>query len=314
MRQRLTVIFILLGLLFLTGFAVILVNQTIQFVAFADRLSPVAGDIALWSILTIYGFCLSVPIYLFFMLPSPLIPPDQSTGKTYEKFLNKLRKRLANNPHIHRSLETSSDIEAALSQLDKLADEHTKATATQLFLLTAISQNGKLDALFVLAAQSKIIFEIARIYYQRPTLRDLIYLYSNIAATVFVATELEDIDLTEQIQPILNAVLGSAVSAIPGMSAASGLFVNSVTTGTANAFLTLRVGIIARLYCRSLTKPDRRSIRHSATLQAGRLLGSIVREGAVQVAAKIWSKPKKYFTELIELFNRKSREPKGEPI
>src|SRR5690606_12861213 len=194
--------------------------------------------------------------------------------------------------------------EAALVRLDEVADARIRASASQVFMTTAVSQNGSLDALLVLCAQSKLILEVARTYYQRPTIRDLVYLYSNVAATAFIAAELEDIDLSEQIQPVLTAVLGSTVAAIPGMSAAAGLFVNSVTTGAGNAYLTLRVGIITRQYCRSLVKPERRTLRHAAAIQAARMLGAIAREGAATVAAAIWSKPRKYFADIIASASR----------
>lgn len=53
--------------------------------------------------------------------------------------------------------------------------------------------------------------------------------------------------LGEQVQSIITAVLGSTAGAIPGLAPAATLFVKSVTTGAGNAFLTLRVGVIAKL-------------------------------------------------------------------
>lgn len=299
MRKRLAAILVPLAILALVGFAVIVVNQSFQLVELADRIHPIAGDIVFWSIIAIFGFCVAVPLFAILTLPAPLVPPEQAEGPEHERHLDRLRKRLARNPHVDGAPAEIVEVEAALIQLDLVADHRTKVAASQVFMTTAISQNGSLDGLLVLAAQSKLVLEIARIYYQRPTIRDLLYLYSNVAATSFIAAELEDIDLSEQVQPILAAVLGSSVAAIPGMSAAAGLFVNSVTTGAGNAYLTLRVGIITRHYCRSVVKPERRGIRHSAAVQAARLLGGIAREGAASVAAAIWAKPRKYFSDII---------------
>jgi hypothetical protein len=299
MRRRLAAVLIPLAILALVGFAVIVVNQSFQLVELADRLHPIAGDVTFWSIIAIFGFCVGVPLFTLLTLPAPLVPPDQTDERAYDRHLARLKKRLARNPHVEGSPAEIIEVESALRQLDLVADQRTKAVASQVFMTTAISQNGSLDALLVLAAQSKLVLEIARTYYQRPTIRDLIYLYSNVAATAFIAAELEDIDLSEQIQPVMTAVLGSSVAAIPGMSAAAGLFVNSVTTGAGNAYLTLRVGIITRHYCRSTVKPERRTIRHTAAVQAARLLGSIAREGAASVAAAIFAKPRKYFADVI---------------
>ena len=156
-----------------------------------------------------------------------------------------------------------------------------------MFITTAISQNGNLDSFLVLAAQSKLVLEIARTYYQRPTLRDLTYLYSNVAATAFVAGELEDLDLSEQVQPIVGALLGSTAGAVPGLGAVTTVFTNSVLTGTANAFLTLRVGVIAQHYCRSVVLPPRRTIRRAAIAQATTMLGGIALAGSKRVMGAV---------------------------
>jgi hypothetical protein len=58
------------------------------------------------------------------------------------------------------------------------------------------------------------------------------------------------------------------------------LLVNSVVTGTANAFLTLRVGIIAKRYCGALVMPERRVLRRLAVSQAAQMLATIARDGA----------------------------------
>ena len=104
-----------------------------------------------------------------------------------------------------------------------------------------------------------MIWRIARVYYQRPMLRDLIRLYANVAGTAFLASELDDIDISEQVQPILSSALGPLAVMVPGVQLAASILVNSVLTGTANAFLTLRVGIIAKRYCGSLVVAERRT-------------------------------------------------------
>ena len=304
MRKRLAAILVPLALLVLVGATVVVVNQAFQLVELADRLHPAAGDVVFWSLAALAAFCILVPLFMLFTMPASLIPPDADDVRANERHLQRLQKRLARNPHIEGKPTTPDEVEAALVRLDEVADARIRASASQVFMTTAVSQNGSLDALLVLGAQSKLILEVARTYYQRPTIRDLVYLYSNVAATAFIAAELEDIDLSEQIQPVLTAVLGSTVAAIPGMSAAAGLFVNSVTTGAGNAYLTLRVGIITRQYCRSLVKPERRTLRHAAAIQAARMLGAIAREGAATVAAAIWSKPRKYFADIIASASR----------
>ena len=61
------------------------------------------------------------------------------------------------------------------------------------------------------------------------------------------------------------------------------LAVNSLLSGSANAFLTLRVGMIAKAYCGSLVAQPRTKLRRSATAEAARLLSGIVKESGARV-------------------------------
>lgn len=297
MRKTFWRIATVLSLFLLISFAVIVVNQTAQLVDLADRVHPNLGTAVFWSLVALYGFCLLVPIFLILRLPKPLSPPASESDPEFPRHLARLGKRLSKNPLLaDQSIDGRAEIDASLITLDSAADARTKAAASQIFITTAISQNGSLDALLVLAAQSKLILEVARVYYQRPTVRDLIFLYTNVGATAFIAGELEDLDLSEQVQPIITSVLGSAAGAIPGLGAATNLFVNSVVTGTGNAFLTLRVGAITKQYCRAQVLPDRRVIRRMAVIEAAGMLGAIARDGATRVARAFASGSKNAFT------------------
>ena len=284
MRRTLLRVALFLSAFAVIAFVVVLVNQTAQLVALADRAHPLLGDVVFWTLLATYAFCLLVPAFLILRLPPPLVPPEDESSADFQRHMERLMKRLRRNPLLRgHVIEEREHVEAAIAVLDSRADELTRATGGQVFLTTAVSQNGSLDGVIVLAAQSKLVYEIARVYYQRPTLRDLLYLYGNVASTAFVTGELEDIDLSEQIQPILSSVAGSAAGAIPGFQAASTLFVSSVMTGAANALLTMRVGIITKQYSRALAAPERRAVRRTALLQATGMLGGVVMDGAKRV-------------------------------
>ena len=133
-----------------------------------------------------------------------------------------------------------------------------------------------------------MVWRIAGVYSQRPALRDLINLYANVAATAFVAGELDEAEIGEQIEPILSSALGALSLSVPGVQAAASIVVNSILTGAANAFLTLRVGIIARRYCGTLVVSDRRALRRLATTEAANLLGSIVKSGTARISRALW--------------------------
>jgi hypothetical protein len=77
-----------------------------------------------------------------------------------------------------------------------------------------------------------------------------------------------------------GTIFGSTVASIPGMH----LLASSVLSGSANAFLTLRVGMITKEYCRCTTRVEKAGLRRAATLRAAKLLGAIVRDGTVKLS------------------------------
>ena len=63
--------------------------------------------------------------------------------------------------------------------------------------------------------------------------------------------------------------------------------VSAILDGTANAFLTLRVGIIASRYCVPLTHLERKPTRRLASACAAKLLGGIVVEGTQNISCVV---------------------------
>jgi hypothetical protein len=288
MKRSMIRITLLIASLLLVAFTVGVVNQTAQVVTLAGTLAPWFGNIVLWILLAIYAACIGVPLYLIFRFPKPLTAPASEDDLTYPAHLELLKARLAANPHLGGTIAASkAEVEQALKKLDSVAEERTRAAASRVFISTAISQNGSLDILLVLSAQQKLILDIARIYSERPSLRDLLVLYANVAGTAFVAGGLDELDVSEQMEPVLGALMGSALGAIPGLGAATTVLTNSILSGTANAYLTLRVGIIAQQYSRSVVLPPRRNVRRSAMLKATGMLGSITLEGSKRIMISV---------------------------
>jgi hypothetical protein len=290
MRTTLRNAALLAAILLCVACAVFLINQTVQAVALADRVHPALGTSVLWGLLALYAVCVTVPVVMFLRLPKPLTPPPTEESPGFQEHLTALGRRLRENRLLAgRAVSSREEIREALRILDGRADEIIRQSGSQVFIATAVSQNGSLDGLMVLLAQSRMIWRIAHVYLQRPTPRDLISLYANVTSTALVASQLDDLDLSEQAQPLVSAVVGSFAGAIPGLQAASTLLVTSIATGTANAFLVLRVGILARTYCGAVTLPETRTLRRMAAAQAAQMLGTIARDGARRVATAFWN-------------------------
>jgi hypothetical protein len=279
---------VLFGSLFvLVCSTVFVINQTAQVVSLANTISPALARIVLCALLTVYAVVILVPVVLLIRLPKPMIPPADEQSPGYQTYLRRLGARLAGNPHLigADSLNDRTSIEAALQVLDAKADEVIRRAASTLFVSTAVSQSGKLDGLMVLAAQSRLIWQIAHIYNQRPSPRDFGRLYANVGAAIFAANALEDMDIGAQIAPVIHQAVAHlsilhVASVVPGVGQAADkvtdIVVNAFVEGTANAYLTLRVGIVCRTYCRSLTALDSREARRNASIAAASMLGSIV--------------------------------------
>src|SRR5690606_12084683 len=113
---------------------------------------------------------------------------------------------------------------------------------------------------------------------------DLLALYSNVAVAALLSRQLEEMDASEMLRPVLTYVMPSTTGAVPGMQAAATVMVQSMLSGSANAYGTLRVGVIAKRYCGSLTMPDRGGVRRAAFAEAMLMIPSVVQQGAATVA------------------------------
>jgi hypothetical protein len=274
---------VIVAVLVVLGFAVVLINQTAQLVGLVTSLNATAGAVALWGLLIVYGTCVAVPVWLLLRLPRAIRGPMSEEDPNFRNYLDTLKQRLSKNRHVAGPIQSRADVEAAICKLDEIADEQILGAAKTVFLTTAISQNGNLDAIVTLGAQSRLVLQVARTYNQRPSARELTQLYANVAGTAFVAGELNDADLAARLQPIMAALPGSIVTSLTGLGPMMSVVLNSIMSGAANAFLTLRVGAIAKQYSGCVVTPDRSAVRRAAVVYASRLVGAVVLSGSKQV-------------------------------
>ncbi len=290
----------------LVGLALLILAVTInQVLVVYDRLAiihPIVGvTIAAILGLGMLGLMIA-PIIGYMRLRKPLDLPESKDDGMYQSYLMVLSSRMERNPHlkkqgfnIDREKGLEEQIEAANSILEKEAEKLTRETAGKVFLSTAISQNGSLDSIFVLYHLTRLVWKISKIYNQRPTLQRLVYLYGNIGATVLMAREIEDMDLlAEQLEPVIQSMIGSSVgSFIPGATTITTVLVSSIVQGSTNAFLTLRVGLMAATYSSAVVRVDQKLTRKSATAGALVLLAKIVQDNTVSLVKSFAKATKK---------------------
>ncbi|MDO8671204.1 MAG: DUF697 domain-containing protein [Dehalococcoidia bacterium] len=279
------------GILLLVIFVIFVANQTAQFVGLISSLNPAAGSVALVALLAIYAFLAAVPIVLFIRLPRAISPPTEQSSPEFETYVNRMKSRLASNPNLAGSGIAVTDragMEAAFKFLDAKADKIVKKTASVIFVSTAVSQSGRLDGLMVLVAQSQLVWRVAHVYNQRPSVQELVRLYTNVAFTTFASVQIEDLDVGDQVQSVLApAITASAFSAIPGAGAVASVLTHAMVDGSANAFMTLRLGVIAKRYCSSYTGAKRPMLRRLASAEAAAMLGSIAIESGAVVSKAV---------------------------
>jgi hypothetical protein len=280
-----------LSVFVVVAFAVFVVRETAAVVALARDVDPRFGQVVLWGLVTLYAVCLAIPAILYMCLPKPLVPPASEADPRFPEHLVRLGKRLARNRHLSGTEITADprSVKAALATLDDIANQEIRKEASLVFLSTAISQTGRLDGLFVLVVQTRLIWKVAHVYHQRPSAREMLNLYAAVAATVFAAESLEDLDLGEVIEPLIVPVLEAAgVGATVVLAPVATVLADSLMQGTVNGLLTFRVGCIAKRYSAGLPLPNRKAVRKDATREAADMLGGVAVELSRTVTTALW--------------------------
>ena len=281
-------ILIALAILLVVSVAGLLLSAVDQLAGLASRFHPLAGQITFWILISAMAGAALFILFEYYRLPVTLALPTDASPDEQRHYLSVLRRRLKSNPRVkQQSLETIDEIHSALGLLQIEADTLIRRTAATVFVSTAAMQNGRLDGVVVLLTQTRMVWQIARLYVQRPSARDLIYLYGNVAGTALLASNLEEIDLSDIFAPVTASMAPAVFSAIPGAAGVSHFVVRCVSNGAANAFLTLRIGEVARRYCEAISPTTRQEIRIGATAAAVSHLGRIVTENVTKILATI---------------------------
>jgi len=280
-----------LSLLFLAYLGLSVVAMLTQLADAADRLYLGAGQWVFWSLLALVTGLVAWPTLQLLRLPAALRYPDSDDPQALARYQQRLQASLQRNPLL-ADLPLTDDAALALARLKQLADAEVRNVAASVLASTALLQNGRLDGLIVLASQIRLVWRVARIYGLRPSLGQISYLYSQVGACMLIASSLDDMDFAELSAPIVQAATPSALASIPGLGGLGHLLINSLASGSANAFLTLRVGLVAQAYCAPLHAPDRAAVRQGATRQAVAMLGQITRDCGTQITQAVHNRIK----------------------
>lgn len=186
-----------------------------------------------------------------------LLLMNGATPEEEHAFAEELARRMKDNPLIREAgivpagKNDPDYLPRCLALLNARADEEIRQNARRIFLATALSQNGRLDALIVLVCLCRLILRVSRIYNQRPHPREIASLYAAVATTTFLALSIEELDITTEITvgfgETFQAMAPAGLTAsIPFAGKALQTFTTSTIDGAANCYLALRAGIITR--------------------------------------------------------------------
>ena len=267
------------------GLAILFVlAQVAQLAELAGAIHPWFGVAVAVALLLAIGWLVAVPALTYMRLRPALVPPPQGEPSRSEAFVEAYLEECRYNPLLSdRSLDSEEDLEAALEVLTVDAERIANRYASQVFVGTAVSQWGSLDALVVAGVQARMVWEIAHVYQRRPPLRQIGYLYANVGATSLLASRLDQVDLSEFLRPVLAGAFGQSIASVPGVTAVSAQVSNAMFQGSVNAFLTLRIAMVAIAYSKALHQPERRSVWQSAVARAGHLVLRTVTQGSTKV-------------------------------
>ena len=241
---------------------VVLILLAGNVITIGDKLaaaSPVLAWVFYGLLLVLLVWLLATPpcrILLAKPFPKLSVDPDAEDTPELRAELKDFARSLADNLGDLPAEEAAARRAELLGQLDRFYDlaelrgiiqteldrrfdkaqAHINQWAKTVFLVTTVSQTGRIDALTSLVINCRMIADVIRCSGYRPTWGQLGKLYARILATSLFSYYLSDtLDKVEVDPEMLH--LG-ALSKIPLM----GTVTRSLVDGTANTLLSLRIG------------------------------------------------------------------------
>jgi len=304
-RPRKFWIYVAIGVILL--FILILISSIIQL---GERLANIHVFVA-------YGFYALAGLLVYFLILRPvmiiLFSPTLSINTTvdckkkrhgiYKKVAKRIiahadiseetKKSLSTTMHNKDELRLALD-NAYRNEIRKKINKIIQKNAKTVMVSTAISQNGRLDFLTVVAVNLRMVKEIVQICGFRPSYRHLAKLTVNVFLTALIAEGLENLNIADILPQSSMNVIGEIPFLKPILS--------SVVQGISNALLTLRVGIVTRKYLFSDENDvTKEKIRLGALIEATKYLPLVIADGLSIFPRTVFNMFKRKKSEPLEL-------------
>lgn len=272
--------------LFMLVILMLLVQLDLTAFQTVEVLAPGWGWLAFVSLLALEaGAVLWLGLSWFARAPR-LVLCDDPTEAERQAFARELERRLKKNPHVRAAGISATDenfLEKALDVLDARAGEEIRSNAKRVFLGTALSQNGRLDALIVFVSLARMVWRVSGIYNQRPTPAELWSVYSTVSSATFISFSIEALDIPQTITESMNELLPAvtpvmAASSVPLMGPMMQQCTSAVIDGAANCLLAIRAGVVTRSAFRFAALGREEARQQACVREAGTMLAEISRE------------------------------------
>ena len=272
--------------LFMLVILMLLVQLDLTVFQTVEVLAPGWGWLAFVALLALEaGAVLWLGLAWFARAPR-LVLRDDPTEAERQAFARELARRLKKNPHVRAAGIRPTDedfLEKALDVLDARAGEEIRNNAKRVFLGTALSQNGRLDALIMFVSLARMIWRVSGIYNQRPTPAELWSVYSTVSSATFISFSIEALDIPRTITESMNELLPAvtpvmAASSVPLMGPMMQQCTSAVIDGAANCLLAIRAGVVTRSAFRFAALGREEARQQACVREAGTMLAEISRE------------------------------------
>ncbi len=244
----------IVGIISLLVLAFIFFQFNVFAMQFASSWQPGSGHIVFLALTAIElaGFI------MLFLAWSPrrskLILHSDPTPEQLDAFAAEMRARLRTNRLVREKGLKDSDpefVSKALDILDQKAEEIIRQDSRKIFLGTALAQNGRLDAIIVFVALTRMIWRISKIYNQRPTPAEIWSVYTTVSSTAFIAFSIDALDIPSTVTEAMNSLVPAvgphmATTSLPVMGNFMHLFSTAILDGAANGLLAIRAGVITK--------------------------------------------------------------------
>lgn len=271
-------------ILFLSIFILFLLGIIEEIITIGEKLGNMNQFLAyvyyaLMGIIVVLGVI--YPIFAVFTAPIfSLKNLRYADGRAKKKWC----KRMVNN--LLRNLELSNEERDELKHFGDYEDlmddkiiaffnkkivpqinEEVYDTAKKILIITSLSQNSLYDTLGMASANFCMVRRIIEICGFRPTTPQVIGLYLKILSYSFVTGALEDMDVEELFALATETSVGKI----------GGVLLSSVTQGTVNALMTLRIAMITKNYLiNSDVGQTKKELRKKSFLEATEFLKEIL--------------------------------------